>query len=451
MPAATTSDSNQATSIPLQDIADRLRTETLLRESEAGFRTILESAAIGISVNTSEGRPILSNPALEKMLGYTGDELRTMNYLQFTHPDDRQSETRLMADLIAGRIDSYRVEKRYICKSGRMMWGRLTVSLLHQPDEEPHHFVAMVEDITDRKRAESDSRQREAELEVIAELSLAMRQATSYPQVIESLVARAASALSARACGLLLLEDRRLKLVANWGLKSPTGSAEIPEDDSWAWQVIRSGQTVCQPFAVNGGTPPAADPIRELDPGASLVALAPLRSSDMIVGLLYLAFEQTNELSPGVRKLLDPVADIGSNAIQRAKLLQTLEQQVSDRTRRLKMLYEVSAAASQSFDLRSMLLSALQTLVAAIPGCAGCLQSLDDETSCRPALVQVELSEEIIAALEQGFLPEASWTRVLRDGLTLRLTKGVRGRRMPGLATESGLADLSGHAHPGSR
>ena len=221
MPAATTSDSNQATSIPLQDIADWLRTETLLRESEAGFRTILESAAIGISVNTSEGRPILSNPALEKMLGYTGDELRTMNYLQFTHPDDRQSETRLMADLIAGRIDSYRVEKRYICKSGRMMWGRLTVSLLHQPDEEPHHFVAMVEDITDRKRAESDSRQREAELEVIAELSLAMRQATSYPQVIESLVERAASALSAHACGLLLLEDRRLKLVARLrGLKT---------------------------------------------------------------------------------------------------------------------------------------------------------------------------------------------------------------------------------------
>ena len=125
-------------------------------------------AAIGISVNTSEGRPILSNPALEKMLGYIGDELRTMDYLQFTHPDDRQSETRLMADLIAGRIDSYRVEKRYICKSGRMMWGRLTVSLLHQPDEESRRFVAMVKDITDPKRAESDSRQRKAELEVIA-------------------------------------------------------------------------------------------------------------------------------------------------------------------------------------------------------------------------------------------------------------------------------------------
>ena len=231
----------------------------------------------------------------------------------------------------------------------------------------------------------------------------------------------------------------------------PRVAVEIPEDDSLAWQVIRSGQTVCRPDGVNGAGSLAADPICALDPGASLVALAPLRSSDVTMGLVYLAFDQANELSPGVRKLLDPVADIASNAIQRAKLLQTLEQQVSDRTRRLKILYDVSAAASQSFDLYPMLLSALQTLVAAMPGCAGALLLLDDETSCRPPLVQSELSEEIVAALEQGFLPEAPWTRVLRDGLTLRLSKGVRRPARAGLAAESGLAGLPGRARPGNR
>ena len=331
---------------------------------------------------------------------------------------------------IARRIDSYQVEKRYICKDGRIMWGRLTVSLLHPVGEESHRFVAMVEDITDRKRAESDSLQREAELKVIANLSLVMRQATSYPQVIEGLVEHAAIALSARACGLLLLEDQRLRLVANRGLNISKESLEIPEDDGLAWQTIRSDQTVCQSRDVDGRRQPQ-DAIQTLCESAQLIALVPLRSSDIAVGLLYLAFDQPSDLAPSVRKLLESAADIASNAIQRAKLLQTLEQQVSDRTRRLKLLYEVSAAASQSFDLRTILLTALQMLVAAMPGSAGALLLLDDKRDCQLPMVCDHLSAEICAELDHGFTLDAPWTRVLQDGLRLQLSKGSQGRRVP--------------------
>jgi hypothetical protein len=329
-----------------------------------------------------------------------------------------------------------------------MMWGRLTVSLLDQGGEESHHFVAMVEDITDRKQAESDSREREAELEVIAGLSLAMRQATSLAEVVESLVERAAPALSARACGLLLLEDHTLRLVASRGLTGAPGSMEIPDDDSLAWQVIRSGQIECRPHAVYDTVSTTADPIRSdpictLDPNASLVVLAPLRSSDVTLGLVFLAFDQVNELSPGVRKLLNPVSDIASNAIQRAKLLQTLEQQVSDRTRRLKLLYEVSAAATaagaQSVDLYSMLLSALETLVAAMPGSAGGLLLLDDETSCRPPSVHYGLSTP-------SPLDSRSPGRLDAPAQQGR-ARSPRAR----LAAEGGLAGVPGRAHPGNQ
>ena len=252
---------NRATSVVLEDFTDRQRTETLLRESEDRFRTILESAAIGISVNTSEGVPIVSNPAMQRMLGYTGDELGTMDYLQFTHPDDRESETLLMADLIAGRIDKYQVEKRYICKSGRMMWGRLTVSLLDQGGGEPLQFVAMVEDITDRKRAESDSRQREAELKVIAEspsrcdrppLSARWSRAWWSEPLPHSRRAPA-GCCSSRTTGSSSSPAGDSLCAA--------GTVEIPEDDSLAWQVIRSGQMVCRPDGVNGAGSPAADPL----------------------------------------------------------------------------------------------------------------------------------------------------------------------------------------------
>lgn len=434
---------SSSTSGALDDVGDLLRTETLFREGQAHFRTILESAAIGISVNTPEGVPVLSNPALQKMLGYSGDELRNMSYLQFTHPDDREGETLLMADLIAGCIDKYQVEKRYIRKDGRVMWGRLTVSLLGQGNGGPHHFVAMVEDITERKRAENESRQRETQLEVLAELSMALREAVSYPQVMDCLVERAADALSAHGCGLLLIEDHKLKLAASRRLNDVPDSFGIVEDDNLAWQVIRSNQPLLIPCCMNDAASSVIDPVR-VDPlhalasGASYLALAPLRSSEVTIGLLLLTFNSTDEPSPSVRKLLDPVVDIASNAIERARLLQTLEQKVSDRTRRLKILYEVSKAASHSHDLHTMLLSALQTLIDAMPGCAGALHLLEGEPHCRPALVQYGLPAEMVAVIEQGFWAEAPWTRILQNGFRLQLSKGTRDRRVPDWLQQAG-------------
>jgi len=137
----------------VRDITDRKRTERSLRESEELFRTTFETAGIGIALVDMQGQPMNSNPALQRMLGYSGAELRRMPFTEFTHLDDRERDWRLYQELLSGKREKYEIEKRFIKKDGQIVWGHLTASLVRGADGQPMYGVGMVEDITERKRA----------------------------------------------------------------------------------------------------------------------------------------------------------------------------------------------------------------------------------------------------------------------------------------------------------
>jgi len=127
--------------------------ERARRDQEARFRGMFERAAIGVALVDPAGRVVESNPALCEMLGYHSDELRSLEFRQFTHPDDAEADLSLYSDLIAGRRESYQLEKRYLQKGGGVMWGRLTVSMIPSEDGKVSLAIGMVEDITDSKQA----------------------------------------------------------------------------------------------------------------------------------------------------------------------------------------------------------------------------------------------------------------------------------------------------------
>jgi PAS domain S-box-containing protein len=138
-----------------RDITESKRAEELLRESEGRFRTIFENVGAGITLVDQQGHPIKCNPMFEKMLGYTEEELRSMVFTDFTHPDDIEADWTLYRELVDGKRDRYELEKRYIKKDGRVMWGQLIVSRVKGKDGAfADYHVGMVEDITERKRAE---------------------------------------------------------------------------------------------------------------------------------------------------------------------------------------------------------------------------------------------------------------------------------------------------------
>ncbi|MBZ5705080.1 MAG: PAS domain S-box protein [Acidobacteriia bacterium] len=131
----------------------------LVRESDKRFRAIFDAAAMGIVQCTTEGRVVETNPAVERMLGYTHAELRGMHFRDFTYPDDLAGDVELFEEMVSGKRDYYQIEIRYLRKDGGSGWVRLTVSLVRGPDGNPEFTIGMVEDITERKQAEQQLRE----------------------------------------------------------------------------------------------------------------------------------------------------------------------------------------------------------------------------------------------------------------------------------------------------
>lgn len=138
------------------DISKLRQAELELRKSEEKFRAVFEGAAIGVTIADIEGRLLDTNPALQEMLGFSADELRSMIFTEFTHPDDIEADMALHRELVAGKRSRFEMEKRYIRKDGGLLWARLSVSLVRGENGEPQSVIGMVEDITERKKAEEE-------------------------------------------------------------------------------------------------------------------------------------------------------------------------------------------------------------------------------------------------------------------------------------------------------
>ncbi|MGR6317877.1 EAL domain-containing protein [Micromonospora soli] len=124
--------------------------EQALRDSEARFRAVFTGAAIGIGIAGVDGRMIDVNQSFANMLGYRIEELREMNVGALFHADDAAGMWELYQELVGGKHDSARVEKRYHRKDGSVVWTDLAVSLIRYDDGRPRFTVAMIEDITER-------------------------------------------------------------------------------------------------------------------------------------------------------------------------------------------------------------------------------------------------------------------------------------------------------------
>jgi PAS domain S-box-containing protein len=141
--------------LAIGDVSRRVALDEEMHASEARFRGIFEGAPMGISITDLDGRVLDNNPALQALLGYSAPELSGTHFRQFTHPDDLAADLGLFEELAAGRRDGYTLEKRYLRKDGRVIWGRLTLSLVRDSRAEPRFAIAMLEDLTGCKEAQA--------------------------------------------------------------------------------------------------------------------------------------------------------------------------------------------------------------------------------------------------------------------------------------------------------
>ncbi len=138
-----------------RDISERRLAEDALRQSEERLRTVFEFAPIGMAIVDAQGWVVRSNRHFQQMVGYGAVELKKMSFSRFTHPDDLPGNLNLFHEMLAGRLNEYSYQKRYIRKDGGTVWGHMTASRLPKADGDEFRGVAMVEDITQRRKAET--------------------------------------------------------------------------------------------------------------------------------------------------------------------------------------------------------------------------------------------------------------------------------------------------------
>jgi PAS domain S-box-containing protein len=136
-------------------ITERKQLEKDLKESEAKFRSLFEFSPLGISMTTIDGS-IHVNMAFCKMLGYTEDQLREKNWRDISFQDDLEATEHNMNLLLSGKAETVRFEKRYIHRSGEIIYAYLSTYLHRDKDGNPLYYVTTVNDITERKKLEKE-------------------------------------------------------------------------------------------------------------------------------------------------------------------------------------------------------------------------------------------------------------------------------------------------------
>lgn len=142
--------------------------EKALSPKNERFRFMFEHAGVGISLMDASGSLIYANPKLQQMFGYSESELLKMTFRDLSHPDDVPPNDGLLKALVSGEIDFYQLEKRYICKEGQSIWGKVTSSLLVEDEQTPPLIIGMVIDITDQKILEEQLKEANLALESIS-------------------------------------------------------------------------------------------------------------------------------------------------------------------------------------------------------------------------------------------------------------------------------------------
>jgi two-component system cell cycle sensor histidine kinase/response regulator CckA len=139
----------------VEERAENRRTQEALHDTEQRSRIIFDQSPLGIALVGADGRPILTNAALQKMLGYTGEELSRMTFQEFTHPDDCAKDTNNYQQLIQGALKDYQMEKRYVRKDAQVVWTRISVSVARDAAGRGDFAIAMIENITERRHLEA--------------------------------------------------------------------------------------------------------------------------------------------------------------------------------------------------------------------------------------------------------------------------------------------------------
>jgi len=151
------------------EISERKKAEEALRVSEEYFRNVFEHASVGKTITQINGM-MRVNKAYCDILGYSRDELSKLRWQDITHPDDVERDQNNLNSVVVGKNSSIHWEKRYIHKSGKIIWVDISTTLQRDNEQKPLFFISTLQDITERKQTEEEIRNNARRLKVLVDV-----------------------------------------------------------------------------------------------------------------------------------------------------------------------------------------------------------------------------------------------------------------------------------------
>jgi PAS domain S-box-containing protein len=387
--------------------------ERLQRQNEL----ILNAAGEGIFGLDRQGRHTFVNPAAAHMLGYSVAELLARpSHATWHHttsngspyPEDvcpiyavyRDGAIRLGDDELFWRKDGTGFPVEY-------------VSTPIQEGGDVVGAVVMFRDITERKRSEQELRRQLEELIVLHTVAIAAAEATDENALIEQAVQAIGRIFYPDNFGVLLLDGQAGVLRAHPSYRAL---------EHMATGTVPLGQGVVGHVAADGRPRRIPDVTQEpiyqaADPRTRSELCVPLRASGQILGVINVESAHRDAFSRADERLLTTFAGQLATAIEKVRLMGTLEQRVADRTEELAALYDVTAVTSEPLDLETVLEQVLERTLEVTGGKAGAIQLVDETGKNLRLAVQKGIPLHVVPLMDAPLADDADWSsRIIERG-----------------------------------
>ena len=238
------------------DRTEQERAARALRIVEGRFRSVVRHAALGVAITDGEGRFQECNPAFCRIVGYDHDELLSLTFAEIVHPDDRDANLAQLQRLQAGVVPSFEIENRYLRGDGTAVWVHKHVSVVPDAAGRPQHLMAIVTDVTERRRADEQRRWEEARNGLLLRLLQEQGRSADEGAVMAAAAEGLGRLLGADRVGFYRVDGDTLTRTVCWsGGALPPLAGPIPASTLGSTMLARS----------RAGQPTAIDDVHRFD------------------------------------------------------------------------------------------------------------------------------------------------------------------------------------------
>lgn len=407
-----------------RDITERKRAEATLRESEDRFRRTFDQSPIGAAMVSLDYRFLRVNEALCQITGYTAAELISLSFPDITHPDDLAADLDYVRRLAAGEIEQYRMDKRYLRKDGEIVWVHLSVRMIVDAQGQPFYFLPMIENITERKRTETELEQRAVQLALINNISAQVTAVLELDRLLDQAAFLIHHIFGYHHVALFLIEGEGLRLKAVAGLYAPyfpAGHTQRLDQGIMGW-VATSGEKV---VANDVSQEPHYISLFAAHSTTRSELCIPLNIAGQTIGVLDIQSPYLNGFSQNDVIAMEALAHQLAGAIANARLYEQAQQEINERlrieevisahNRELTLLNQIIAVSSGGHEVEAILETTCSELARAFNMAQVTATLLNEEKSELVVVARYASREAGLSEIQNGEWLAAPGARMAID------------------------------------